>query len=90
MKEIVFNFAPEIRGRLCDSAGGQGRCGRHCCRGCGRWRRGDDAGGRRPVGEGVLAVVAEGLHVELEIQLARHHRVRHLNLELLPPERPVQ
>ena len=92
MREVQcakFNFAPEIRRRLRDSADRQGCGGRHCGRGRGRRRRGDHAGGRRPVRERVLCVVTEGLHVELKVQLARHHRVRHLHLKLLPLERPV-
>ena len=87
--QMVFNFAPEIRGRLRDSAGRQGRCGRHCGRGRRGGRGGDDAGGRRPVRERVFLVIAECLHVELKVQLARHHRVWHLHLKLLTPERPV-
>ena len=88
MYRVTFNFAPEVRGRLRDESR-ERRRGRHCGRGRRRGRRGDHAGGRRPVRERVLAVVAEDLHVELKVQLARHHRVRHLHLELLPPEGPV-
>ena len=89
MHRISLNFAPEIRGRLRDSACRQGRRRRHCGRRCRGGRGGDDAGGRRPVRERVLLVVPESLHVELKVQLARHHRVRHLYLKLLTPERPV-
>ena len=38
----------------------------------------------------MLAVVAVGLHVELKVELARHHRVGHLHLELLAAEGPLE
>ena len=78
--------APEVSGGLRDESRHERRRRRDGGRGRRRGRRGDHAGGRRPVGQRVVAVVAEGLHVELKVQLARHHRVRHLHLELLSPE----